>query len=294
MDIKELLTSFAQITLFAVMLSMGMNLRFEGIVRLWRSPGLLLRCILAAFVVVPLVAMAVVWLLPLSFPVRAGIAAMAIIPGAPVTYRKMLKGPADQNLAGSFQATMALLSIVLVPLWLNFLAALYPNDATVPIATLFKQIIVVQFIPLLIGAALSQWLPELAEEFNDPLSRISTAMLVGVLVLVLVVGLSIVLKAGPLPVLAVTLMAAVALLAGHLLGGPDPVLRQTIAMANASRNTGLALVLITLNFPNAEHEILVTLVAYALVSGLAATIYGHLYKKRHLQAIPAQNTAPEI
>jgi len=34
MDIKELLTSFAQITVFAVMLSMGMVLGFEGIARL--------------------------------------------------------------------------------------------------------------------------------------------------------------------------------------------------------------------------------------------------------------------
>ncbi|MGF1569516.1 MAG: bile acid:sodium symporter family protein [Nodosilinea sp.] len=294
MDIKELLTSFAQITLFAVMLSMGMALRFQGMAMLWRRPGLLLRCTLAAFVVVPLAAMVVTWLLPLPFTVRAGIGAMAIIPGAPVIYRKMQKGPGDPNLAGSFQATMALLSIVLVPLWLSILAALYPNDATVPLATLFKQIMAVQFIPLVVGAALSQWLPDLAEELDEPLHRISTAMLAAVLILVLVVGLRLVLTAGPLPVLAVSLMAAAALLAGHILAGPDPVVRQTIAIANASRNTGLALVLITLNFPAAEHDILVTLVAYALISGIAGAIYSHLYKKRQPLATDVQDAAPGV
>ena len=155
MDIKELLTSFAQITVFAVMLSMGMVLGFEGIARLWRRPSLLVRCLIAAFVVVPLAAMVVTMVLPLSFDVRAGIAAMAIIPGAPVTYRKMVKGPGDAELAGSFQATMALMSIVLVPLWFGIISALYPTVATAPLATVFKQVMLVQGLPLLAGAALS-------------------------------------------------------------------------------------------------------------------------------------------
>lgn len=280
MDIKELLTSFAQIAVFAMMLSMGMVLRFEGIARLWRRPSLLLRCIVAAFVVVPLVAMVVTKVLPLDFNVRAGIAAMAIIPGAPVTYRKMVKGPGDEVLAGSFQATMALLSIGLVPLWFGVISALYPQTAVAPLATVLKQVMLVQGLPLLCGAAISQWFPELAEEFDDPLNRISTAMLVGVVLLVLAMGLPLVLKAGLLPVLAVVLMAAAALLSGHFLGGADPTARQTIALANATRNAGLAIALIALNFPQAEHTILTTIATYAVISAIAGAIYTRLYAKR--------------
>ncbi|WP_204139787.1 bile acid:sodium symporter family protein [Halomicronema sp. CCY15110] len=280
MELKELLSSFAQITLFAVMLSMGMVLGFGGMARLWRRPSLLLRCLIAAFVVVPLAAMAVVQVLPLTFEVRAGIAAMAIIPGAPVTYRKMLKGAGDAELAGSFQATMALLSMVLVPLWFGIISALYPTVAAAPLAVVFKQVMLVQGLPLLVGAAIAHWLPDLADDFNEPLNRISSAMLVAVVVLVAAMGLSLVLKAGPLPILAVVLMAAAGLLSGHYLGGSDPVTRQTIAMANASRNAGLALALITLNFPTVAHEVLVTIAAYAIVSGIASKIYTHLYQKR--------------
>ncbi|NJL48718.1 MAG: hypothetical protein HC929_16100 [Leptolyngbyaceae cyanobacterium SM2_5_2] len=149
------MTSFAQITVFAVMLSMGMALGFEGMGRLWRRPSLLLRCCLAAFVVVPVAAMVVTRVLPLSFEVRAGIAAMAVIPGAPFIYRKMLKGPGDAELAGSFQATMALLSILLVPLWFGIISALYPNDAAAPLATVFKQVMLMQGVPLLAGAAIA-------------------------------------------------------------------------------------------------------------------------------------------
>jgi len=280
MEIKELLTSFAQIAIFAMMLSMGLVLRFEGIARLWRRPSLLLRSIIAAFVVVPLAAMAVVHVIPLSFEVRAGIGAMAVIPGAPTIYRKMLKGDGNPELAGSFQATMAILSIVLVPVWFGIISALYPAVATASLSTVFKQVMVMQGIPLLCGAAISQWLPDLAEEFNQPLSRISTAMLVGVVLLVLAIGLPLVLKAGALPVLAVVLMATIALLSGHYLGGSEPMTRQTIAIANATRNAGLAIALITLNFPNAKHEILTTIAAYAVIGAIAGKIYARLHQKR--------------
>lgn len=280
MDLKELLSSFAQITLFAVMLSMGMVLGFRGMVSLWRRPSLLLRSVVAAFVAVPLAAMVVTRALPLPFEVRAGIAAMAVIPGAPVIYRKMLKGPGNAELAGSFQATMALLSIVLVPLWFMVLSALYTADEVAPVAVVFKQVMLVQGLPLLVGAAIAHWLPDLADDFNEPLHRISSAMLIGVVLLVVVMGLSLVLKAGPLPILAVVLMAAAGLVSGHYLGGADPTVRQTIALANGSRNAGLALALITLNFPGVAQEVLVTIASYAVMSAIAGKIYTRLYQNQ--------------
>ncbi len=293
-NIKELLSSFAQLAVFATLLSMGLVLGFGGMARLWRQPGLLLRSVIAAFVIVPLAAMILVWVLPLSFEVRAGIAAMAVIPGAPFTYRKMLKGAGDPELAGSFQATMALLAIVLVPLWLAILAALYPNDASASVAVVGRQILMVQGIPLICGAAIRQWLPDLAEEFAEPLNRISSAMLVGLVVLVLAIGLAMVLKAGPLAILAGVLMAAAALVAGHYLGGPDPLTRQTIAQATASRNAGLALALITLNFPNVAHEILVTIATYAVMTAIASKIYVRLYQKQLAKVAPPSEMTPGL
>lgn len=293
-NIKELLSSFAQIAVFATLLSMGLVLGFSGMARLWRQPGLLVRSVIAAFVLVPMAAMILVWVLPLSFEVRAGIGAMAIIPGAPFTYRKMLKGAGDPELAGSFQATMALLAVVLVPLWLAILAAMYPNDAEASVAVVGRQILMVQGIPLLCGAAIRQWLPDFAEEFAEPLNRISSAMLAGVVVVVLAIGLAMVLKAGPLPILAGVLMAAAALVAGHYLGGPDPLTRQTIAQATASRNAGLAIALITLNFPNVAHEILVTIAAYAVMTAIASKIYVRLYQKQLAKVAPPSEMTPGL
>jgi BASS family bile acid:Na+ symporter len=281
MEIKTLLSHFAQLTLFAVMLSMGLNLRFRGVVALARQPVLLLRSLLAAFVLVPLAAIAVVKLPGLSFDVRAGIALMAIAPGAPMIYHKMLKGPADSTLAGSFQITMALLSVALVPLWIAILSALSPADAWVEPQTIAKQVFSAQLIPILLGTSLCHWLPDLAEEFEAPLARISDGMLLVLIVLILAIALPKVLTAGIPTVIAVVLMATAALLAGHWAGGPDPRTRLAIAVANATRNAGLALMLAAINFPNQE-AMLSIIATYALISAVA----GKVYTKQCQQRLP--------
>ena len=58
---------------------------------------------------------------------------------------------------------------------------------------------------------------------------------------------------------------------GHFLGGQDLDTRATLAIANTTRNAGLALVISVLNFTKAE--ILPTVIVYALISAFAVVIY---------------------
>ncbi|MCU0527528.1 MAG: hypothetical protein MUF72_22210 [Elainella sp. Prado103] len=98
-------------------------------------------------------------------------------------------------------------------------------------------------------------------------------------VLILVKGLEQVLNAGIVPLLAIALIAVASLAIGHCLGGVDPSDRATLAIANATRNPGLALVITVLNFTKAE--ILPTIIVYALVSAIAVALY-HSRCKRTL------------
>jgi predicted permease len=62
---------------------------------------------------------------------RLRLAMMAICPGAPMIYRKSLKGRALPDLAASYQVTMSLLAVVLVPVWLVVLSRIYHEDGSV-------------------------------------------------------------------------------------------------------------------------------------------------------------------
>jgi BASS family bile acid:Na+ symporter len=278
LDIKTLLSSYAHITLFILMLSIGLSQGFANIAYLWRRPGLLLRCLLASFVVVPLAAMLINQVIPMAFAVKVGLATMAICPGAPMIYRKLLKGRALPHLAGSFQVTTALLAVVVVPLWLSIFAHLYPNDITVAPATIFKQVALAQLIPIAVGLAIRQWFPDLAEDLDQPVFKLGSFLLLGLLLVILVVALPKVLTAGVLPVIGAVLFAAVCLISGHMLGGPEPASRLTIAVANGTRNAGLALAIATANFPNPG--ILAAIATYALFAAIAGSIYSNLYQKQ--------------
>jgi BASS family bile acid:Na+ symporter len=278
LDIKTILSSYAQLTLFILMLSIGLSQGVANIAYLWRRPGLLARCLLAAFVVAPLAAMMIDQIIPMDLAVKVGLATMAICPGAPMIYRKLLKGRALPNLAGSFQVTTALLAVVMVPIWVSIFARIYPNDITVDPATILRQVAIAQLIPIVVGLAIREWLPDLAEDFDQPVFKLGSFLLMGVLLLILVVALPKVLTAGVLPVLGAVLFAAACLLAGHFLGGPDPEGRLTIAVANSTRNAGLALAIATAHFPNAS--IFGAIATYAIFSSIAGSIYLNLYQKK--------------
>lgn len=284
--IESLITKAAQLTLFVLMLGMGLNLTVRQLSYLWHKPGLLIRVLLASFVLVPLAAAIVVGILPLSAPVRIGIALMSITPGAPLIYRKVSKMGWNATLAASYQVTVSLLAIVFIPVLAVVLSNLYPNQGVITPLAVFKQILAVQIIPLAIGLAIRAGIPDLAEEMEDFVSRMGNVMFLALGVLILIKGLEAVLNAGILPLLAIVLIAAASLAIGHFLGGADPSDRATLAIAIATRNPGLALVITVLNFTKAE--ISPTVIVYALVSAIAVALYHNRYKRTLTSNVPGQ------
>lgn len=276
--IETLVTKAAQFTLFVLMLGMGLNLSLNQLAYLWRQKGLLLRVIVASFILVPIAAVIVVHFLPLTAPVKIGIALMALTPGAPLIYRRVSQMGWNSVLAASYQVTVSLLAVVFLPAMLILVNRLYVNQGETTSLDIFKQILAVQFIPLAIGLAIRAGLRDLANEIEGFVIQIGNVMFLALGVLILVIGVEKVLSAGILPILAITLIAALTLAIGHLLGGPDPTNRATLAVASTMRNAGLALVITILNFSRAE--ILPTIIVYALISAIASAIYHSRYKRR--------------
>jgi BASS family bile acid:Na+ symporter len=284
-DLKTIIGSYAQITLFLLMLSIGLKEGWENLTRLWKQPNLLIRCLIAAFVLVPLAAMAIDALLPLDRSARLGIGAMAICPGAPMLYRKLATKTTNSALAGSFQVTVSLFAILLVPAWVLILNALYLGDNPASVAIIAKQIATVQLIPISIGIVIRQWLPNLADDWLALVDKLSSFLLLGVLVIVLVIALPKMAEIGLVTTVGVVLFIAATIIIGHYLGGPDPETRISIALGNSTRNAGLALALVALNIENTI-PILGTISAIALLSAIAGTIYVNFYRKHLPQEVP--------
>lgn len=268
-----------QLTVIVLMISLGMETTRQGLEQLWRKPRLLAGALVAAFVVVPLVAYGLFRTLPLSYGAKVGLWAIAIAPGAPMIYRAAVKKKiGDPELAASFQVTVALLVIILAPIWLAIISAVTPENYWIPPRVLFKQVSTVQFIPLLIGMTLQGWRPALAAQITPLLVKIGQIALSFLVVILLVaLGPRIITVVQGWTILAAALMAAAAIIGGHLLTGPALTTRLTIANANAQRNPGLALTLIAFGAPLQKGTAEIAVVVYMVIAIVMAVIYTGIF-----------------
>jgi len=104
--------SFFTLTIFSLMLAIGINSSLEQLTSLWRKPELLVRSLLAAIVLVPLVVFILLWLLDLPPGVAAGLSILAASPGAPVMAKRSQMAGGDPTYVASLQLTLAMLAVL--------------------------------------------------------------------------------------------------------------------------------------------------------------------------------------
>jgi len=280
-----ILHSFVSLTIFTLMLALGVNHSFEQLTSLWRRPGLLLRSLLAVVFLVALVVVLLLWVFDLPPAVATGLAVLAAVPGAPLTYKRAQMAGGDPTYTASLQLTLALLAVGITPLILALFYSLF--DLVIEGVKLFqvaRQVAQVTFLPVIVGLSLQQFAPRLADALRQPVSILANILFilllaVLVLLLALVPELRGMLRVGGLPTVAILLMAAASLAIGHLLGGPRRDQRSTLATACIARNVGLALFIAELS-AYGQHFI-PTLLTYMILGGLLAVPYA-VWSKRQL------------
>ncbi len=279
----DILLAFTSLTVFALMLTIGVNQSLEQLTSLWHQREVLLRSFLAVIVLVPAVVVVLLWVFDLPPAVATGLAVLAAAPGAPLTTKRSQMAKADITYITSLQLTLALLAVVVTPLTLAIFYALF--ELTIERVTpleVASQIARVAFLPVIIGLLLQRFAPRLVAVIGKPLN-----VLANILFLLLVVALIVVLAmvpelraklllGGP-AIGAILIMAAAALIIGHLLGGPHREQRAGLAVASIARNIGLALFIVGLSD---AQQVIPTLVAYMLLGSAAAIPYSVWIKRQ--------------
>lgn len=268
----------SRIIITLLMVSMGLRLSRQSFALLWRNPRLLVGSIAAAFVIVPAFTFLVFQVLPLNFAERAGLWVLAIAPGAPMIQTAASRRRfVNDELAGSFQVTAALLVIIFAPLWLLFASALTGSDYRMNPFTILGQVATVQLVPIVVGLIIHQKWPGRAERIGDIISKFGfLALTTLVLIIFVAFAKRIIGSVDGWEFLAAALVAACAIATGHFLTGPNPTTRATIATANAQRNIGLALAMAAWNLPNYRGPIALMLIIYAITAAIAQAVYGKL------------------
>jgi len=269
-----------KVTIFSLMLSLGISLSFEKMLSLWRKPALLFRSLLAVVVLVPLVVVLLLKLFNLPLGVMMGLALLAVSPGAPLATKRSQMAGAIFHQSASLQLTLALLAVFITPLSLAIFGLIFPGiEGRVTILDVAEQVTVVQFLPVALGLLLQKFTPKFAMAIAKPLTIMANGLFLIMIVLACVVGLPIILRVWGWPLVAIAILVIASLGIGHALGEyHDEHQNSVLAIACIARNVGLALFIAVLN--EVEQQVLPTLIAYLVVGALLGILYSIWIKRK--------------
>ena len=176
-------------TLAIMMLALGMELHVEDFRRLLREPRAAVWGVFGQLVLLPCVAFAVAWLMPLALPTAMGVVLLAACPGGATSNMLSRYGRGDVALSISLTAISSFVAPISVPLVVG--AGLYAIAAAeapiaVSVENMITTLIATTALPVIIGMTVLHWFPTIARATRGKLLATATTLLV-----LLVIGLGV-------------------------------------------------------------------------------------------------------
>ncbi len=173
----DILLTFTSVTIFTLMLTIGVNQSLEQLTSLWHQRAVLLRALFAVLVLIPAVVIALLSVFALSPEVATGLALLAAAPGAPLTTKRSQMAAADIDYVTSLQLTLALLAIVVTPLIVSAFYAVFEltTERVSPLEVAW-QIARVTFLPVIVGLTLQRFAPKLVAVIGKPLNVLANVL----------------------------------------------------------------------------------------------------------------------
>jgi len=269
---SSLFEHLVRLTLFSLMFSLGLEFSSQQFLAFWRKPGLVLRSLISALVVFPLLVVLVLTIGDLPESAVVGLIVLAAAPGAPLTARRIKMAGGDFRYGTDLQVTLAALAIVTAPLVLMLFSRAFTDvQQSISPAQVALNVAIVQGLPMGLAMLLGWYQPGLATAVSGYVGKAANILFLILVLVLFVTGIDLVMEAGWRANLAISLVVIMALAAGHLLGGPDAQTRTALAIATIARNIGLALFITVLS--GSEKRELATLAAYTALGFALAVPY---------------------
>lgn len=263
------------IYIVTTMLSMGLNFFPKQFLEPLKDKSLILKSLAANFVLLPIITYLILLFIPLPEGLAIGLILMAAGAGSPFMLKLVQFMKSDMAFAVGLMIILSTVTLVYLPLMLSFLL---PGVSVNPLA-IASSLIVLIFLPLIVGTALKSKNNNLAIKIEPIFTRLSSIFLVVVVILYL--GLNYqdfltVFGTGALIAAIVFILAAFSI--GYLLGGPSPSTRSVLGMGTAIRNSSAAFVVAIANF-NYQYEVMAMIIVVYMLSIILMVVISRLMSK---------------
>ena len=273
MDLKQLVLLALQASVVCTVFGFGLKTSTDDLWYLIRRPGLLVRSLLAVFVVMPVVAVLLSVLFDFAPTVERALIALAVSPMPPLLPQKESKAGGDEKYALGLMAILALMAMAVIPLGVLILQSVFGRLLEMASGTVARVALISTLLPLAAGMTVRAFMAGLGARIERPVAMIAQVLL-PLALLVLLAGaapavLALIGNGGIL--IAMVVFLAIGLAVGHLLGRPNRNHSVVLALSTACRHPAIALSLAAANFPGQRFG--PTILLYVLLGALVAVPY---------------------
>lgn len=168
------------------MMGMGLSLTKEDFKRVFKLPKAVFIGFLNQIILLPVIAFCLTQLFEVSNEIAIGVMILSACPGGPTSNLVTHLAKGDTALSVTLTAINSLITIVTIPLIVNFALAEFNNGGEVssPIGAIIGSLIVIIALPLSIGMFIKSKKPETAEKMDKPVRMAST-----IIILLVIVGI---------------------------------------------------------------------------------------------------------
>ena len=261
MQLTELLISGANasVVVFVVSstLSVGLGLTVPQILAPLTNGRLVMRSLVANFVLAPIAAIGLARLLALDEPLGVGLLLVGVAGGAPFLLKLADLAKANMAFAVGLMVGLMVITVGYMPIVLPLVL----EGVSVNPANIARSLILLMLIPLAVGLALSAWRTPVAARLRRLVAPVSSISMIFVIVLTTAGHFGNMLSIlGSFGILAAVIFVAICFGVGWVLGGPDADTRRVLSLGTAQRNTAAALVVAAQNFSDAKVIVMITVV----------------------------------
>jgi BASS family bile acid:Na+ symporter len=264
----------------------GLKTTLADLLYLLRQPGLLVRSVIAVFVIMPIVAVAISQWFDFPRTVLIALIALSISPTPPLLPSREAKSGGHESYGLGLMALLAALSIVVVPLSAQLLSVFFGHTLGAPASRIAGIVFISVLLPLAVGMAVHALSPAIAARVGTVVAMMVKILLpLGVVMLLIATAPAMWRLIGGGTLVAMLLFLVIGFVVGHVMGGPDPENAIVLAISTACRHPAVALSIASANFPDEQFGAAILLY---LLLGLVVGVPYTLWTKRHMAShVPA-------
>ena len=184
-----LTTLVLPIALAMIMLGLGLSLKNDDFLRIFKYPKAVTIGLIGQLVILPVIALAIVKIIPMPPAIAVGLIVLALCPcGASSNMITYLAG-GDVALAVTLTVFSSIITIFTIPIFTSLAVTSFLGKSAIvslPIGMTMGQIFLITVIPIALGMSIQHQFPEIARRLEKVINKLAVGFL-GLIIILLVV-----------------------------------------------------------------------------------------------------------